>query len=185
MRTPEAVAVLAITAAIALAGTGTAYARSQRDKPAVRNMVSQTRTSSVDAGAIADADRAVTDHLDDPGSAQFSDEFIATNGQNRVAVCGLVNAKNGSGGYTGRRAFYIRLDATSGKANAIDVEIADPDETMPDGFEDVCLKETTDKAAQSQLAKLIVGELFDTLKATAKDASRAAEASERAFEERQ
>ncbi len=44
--------------------------------------------------------RAVGEQLRDPYSAQY--EFVMMNGN---AVCGFVNARNGFGGYTGKRPF--------------------------------------------------------------------------------
>lgn len=51
-----------------------------------------------------EAEKKVRDQLRDPESAQFSDVTTAGNG---LLVCGMVNAKNGMGGYVGRRKFVV------------------------------------------------------------------------------
>ena len=48
---------------------------------------------------------AVKATLNDPESALFTNYRIAR-GQDRVKVCGYVNAKNARGGYVGSRLFY-------------------------------------------------------------------------------
>lgn len=45
----------------------------------------------------------ILSQLKDPGSAQFSDEFVSS----KKALCGRVNAKNGFGAYTGFKPFII------------------------------------------------------------------------------
>jgi len=45
--------------------------------------------------------------LRDPDSAQFQDAFIIGTSKNRT-VCGIVNAKNGFGGYSGYAPFVYR-----------------------------------------------------------------------------
>lgn len=57
------------------------------------------------------AEKAVTAQLKDPDSAKFGDAFVVVTpakespGLEDVAVCGLVNAKNGFGGYTGDQRY--------------------------------------------------------------------------------
>lgn len=51
-----------------------------------------------------EAESQVRDLLRDPESAQFSDFTVAGNG---LLVCGKVNAKNGMGGYVGKRTFIV------------------------------------------------------------------------------
>lgn len=57
--------------------------------------------------------------LKDPDSAKFGGaiaaKIIDNDGQYHIAVCGLVNAKNGYGGYTGNRWFYGHLLPTKNK----------------------------------------------------------------------
>jgi len=48
----------------------------------------------------------VREHLKDPDSARFKDILSATDSKNTETVCGLVNAKNSFGGYTGFVPFY-------------------------------------------------------------------------------
>lgn len=51
-----------------------------------------------------EAKAKVRDLLRDPQSAQFSDVRTTGNG---LLVCGMVNAKNGMGGYVGKRTFVV------------------------------------------------------------------------------
>lgn len=124
----------------------------------------------------------MTDHLTDPDSAKFSDQFVTIKGQSFVAVCGLVNAKNTSGGYAGRAPFYAKLDPTSGKVDALGIEIADVDEMMPDGLNDFCQGDTPDKATQIQFSQFMAGKMLDAMKGMAKDAQKSAADAQSAFD---
>lgn len=55
-----------------------------------------------------EAEGKVRAQLRDPESAQFSEVTSAGNG---MLVCGMVNAKNGMGGYVGRRKFVVWGDS--------------------------------------------------------------------------
>ncbi len=57
------------------------------------------------AETIIAAERAVRRELKDPDSAQFKDVRANYTEEFGVAACGLVNAKNEIGGYTGFRRF--------------------------------------------------------------------------------
>ncbi|GEM71004.1 hypothetical protein SAQ01S_07700 [Sphingomonas aquatilis NBRC 16722] len=66
---------------------------------------------TVDYDLRARMEEAVKGHLKDPESAQFSDVSYYSE---RNLACGMVNAKNSLGGYTGPKAFaYIEGDAYS------------------------------------------------------------------------
>lgn len=65
------------------------------------------------AGADSDIDKAkqsVTAILIDPSSAQFDGIRVIDHEFGRF-VCGLVNARNRMGGYTGRKPFVHKVDA--------------------------------------------------------------------------
>lgn len=53
-----------------------------------------------------EAQDAVKKLLRDPESAQFDNVFVHR-GKDVAAVCGSVNAKNGFGGYTGGKLFFV------------------------------------------------------------------------------
>lgn len=57
---------------------------------------------------------AVRNSLKDPESAKFGDTLVTHNSTTgRIFVCGMVNAKNGYGAYSGKQAFYTQLDLAS------------------------------------------------------------------------
>ena len=58
---------------------------------------------------IAAVHSGVKASLKDPGSAQFSNIQAARGNDGSLAVCGLVNAKNSYGGYTGSQPFIGQL----------------------------------------------------------------------------
>lgn len=64
--------------------------------------------------AIADARLAVAGMLRDPGSARFQDVRIVESGM----VCGMVNARNGFGGYAGPTGFMF--DPATGETTLAD-----------------------------------------------------------------
>ena len=51
-------------------------------------------------------------HLRDPESARFAFLFTTPHGAS-VGVCGTVNSKNGYGGYTGEKPFYVEFSGGS------------------------------------------------------------------------
>ncbi|MGD0563091.1 MAG: hypothetical protein ABSA66_08370 [Roseiarcus sp.] len=54
-------------------------------------------------------ERAVRGNLRDPDSAQFSGMRSARLPNGEVAVCGIVNAKNGFGGYGGDELYFAKI----------------------------------------------------------------------------
>jgi TPR repeat protein len=74
------------------------------------------------SGIIARAKASVLKTLRDPGSAQFSDVVAHKNGSDAI-VCGFVNAKNGYGGYTGRKAFIYTDEMPAAFMNKYDDQI--------------------------------------------------------------
>lgn len=54
---------------------------------------------------IAQVEQGVRDALKDPDSAKFSSLTGSVSETGTVAACGLVNAKNSFGGYTGKAPF--------------------------------------------------------------------------------
>lgn len=57
-------------------------------------------------GYAAFTQKVVQDHLKDPESAQFA-QVIAYRSGKKLTICGLVNARNGFGGYGGPKPFII------------------------------------------------------------------------------
>lgn len=66
------------------------------------------------AEAVEEAKRAVAAKMKDPESARFADvaHRVSPNarGEPTDVVCGMVNAKNSFGGYTGARPFVYMVD---------------------------------------------------------------------------
>lgn len=60
-------------------------------------------TESQERVAIDEAREQVRAHLRDPDSAKFGGAMVGPRG----VVCGLVNAKNGFGGYTGMQPYFV------------------------------------------------------------------------------
>lgn len=60
-------------------------------------------TESQERVAIDEAKERVRAHLRDPDSAKFGGAMIGPRG----VVCGVVNAKNGFGGYTGMQPYFV------------------------------------------------------------------------------
>lgn len=54
-------------------------------------------------------ERAVKETLKDPDSAKFGEIRAGKSRTGSINICGLVNAKNGFGGYTGMQAFMATL----------------------------------------------------------------------------
>lgn len=65
------------------------------------------------------AKAAMRDRLKDPESARFEDLIVARFSGAPV-VCGHVNAKNGFGGYTGKKAFLVINGAAIGEDDVSD-----------------------------------------------------------------
>lgn len=58
---------------------------------------------------IAEIQDAVRRELKDPASATFGFMTAGKNAQGRLMVCGLVNARNSFGGYTGMQPFQASI----------------------------------------------------------------------------
>jgi hypothetical protein len=56
---------------------------------------------------------AVKARLKDPNSAMFSAVVVGTLSDGTTRACGLVNAKNGMGGYSGKQAFMVQLEGAN------------------------------------------------------------------------
>lgn len=62
------------------------------------------------------AKRAIGEHLKDPDSAKYSSVVVGLKSEDGVRViCGLVNAKNSYGGYSGDTWFYAALAGANKK----------------------------------------------------------------------
>lgn len=68
--------------------------------------------AKVNGSVLDDAHAAVQARLRNPGSAQFQYGFIIGTGNNRT-VCGIVNAKNDFGGYSGYAPFVYHEPSKS------------------------------------------------------------------------
>lgn len=55
----------------------------------------------------------ISDELSDPWSAEFKGLSASQDAQGRTYFCGLVNAKNRSGGYAGWTPFFVMADTIS------------------------------------------------------------------------
>ncbi|WP_288199052.1 hypothetical protein [uncultured Pleomorphomonas sp.] len=66
------------------------------------------------ADELALVEGAIKDRLLDPDSAKFKSPLAAYSKDGFVVVCGLVNAKNGYGGYAGFAPYYGYLLRNSG-----------------------------------------------------------------------
>src|SRR6476620_3671488 len=69
-------------------------------------------SAKVNGSVLDDAHAAVQARLRNPGSAQFQYGFIIGTGTNRT-VCGIVNAKNDFGGYSGYAPFVYHEPSKS------------------------------------------------------------------------
>ena len=69
-------------------------------------------SAKVNGSVLDDAHAAVQARLRNPGSAQFQQGFIIGTGNNRT-VCGIVNAKNDFGGYSGYAPFVYHEPSKS------------------------------------------------------------------------
>lgn len=68
------------------------------------------------------AEDAIRATLKDPQSAQFERMRAGSAADGATLVCGFVNAKNGFGGYTGRKLFAVRVSGSSATVEAFAVE---------------------------------------------------------------
>jgi hypothetical protein len=102
---------LMLVAVVAIHLSGCAQTRPQ-PKPA--EYVPAPKRNLSPANAIAEAKSTITSRLKDPESARFSDVSYKTSpnarGEPTDVVCGMVNAKNSYGGYTGAKPFVYFVD---------------------------------------------------------------------------
>ncbi|TDB44104.1 MULTISPECIES: hypothetical protein [Photorhabdus] len=83
-------------------------------------LVMLTGCSPTEGDAISKAKQSVQDNLKDPNSAEFSDvifypDAIHADDVIQGYVCGLVNAKNSLGGYSGNKRFAVRVSLGRGR----------------------------------------------------------------------
>ena len=81
----------------------------ERPKPSEKATVRKIELSKEQKKAV---EQAVTRKLKDPGSAKFRNLVASASTTGATAVCGLVNAKDSTGGYVGERAFMGSFDAS-------------------------------------------------------------------------
>lgn len=71
--------------------------------------------AAIDASLKLKTEEAVRSRLKDPRSAEFADirvhRYVNLKGNSDWAICGMVNAKNSFGGYTGMTPFVYLPDA--------------------------------------------------------------------------
>jgi hypothetical protein len=73
-----------------------------------------TEPARISASDVSRVQDLVKSKLRDPGSATFSNisaqNRILSDGKTQTIICGLVNSKNGFGGYAGASAFSVFQD---------------------------------------------------------------------------
>lgn len=94
-------AVIVAMAAVVISLAVWPFLERRREQEALTRAV-----AAQDEAAIPDAVAVVKAGLKDPGSAQFS-ELRVVGAEMQQRVCGLVNAKNSYGGYTGNQRFLV------------------------------------------------------------------------------
>lgn len=100
-----------VAAALALAGCVSAPVDGPKPPPASQKASKPARAKPLpmrlEGYQHAAIENAVKGHLKDPYSAVFSSMMaFRDQGSRAVHVCGIVNAKNSFGGYTGGKSFY-------------------------------------------------------------------------------
>jgi hypothetical protein len=73
---------------------------------------------NLDKATMAEIQSGVKRGLKDPMSAMFGEMYASTGSDGSLHVCGLVNAKNSFGGYTGDKIFYGLLLYEKGKPSS-------------------------------------------------------------------
>ncbi|MFG6645565.1 hypothetical protein ACGYK8_18560 [Sulfitobacter sp. 1A09149] len=96
------------------------------------NEVTPGARYSMSEAELARFDMVVARGLRDPGSAMLRDVIAVKGDDGQISVCGLVNAKNGYGGYSGDLPFMAFL-----KRNGDLFSIGD-DEIMYGAIETIC-----------------------------------------------
>lgn len=81
---------------------------------------------STDQKTIKKVKNAIGEQLKSPDSAKFSDIYIvrwkgvtSDAGYGNLAVCGVVNAKNSFGAYTGNNRFVVELSDNNGEKEPV------------------------------------------------------------------
>lgn len=69
--------------------------------------LSMTKDERARGDAVRQAEAAVSATLKDPDSAKFSDVEAHPHPDGKITVCGVVNARNGFGGYAGPSHFVV------------------------------------------------------------------------------
>jgi hypothetical protein len=76
--------------------------------------IASTEPTRISASEVSRVQDIVKSRLRDPGSATFSNisaqNRVLTDGKTQTIICGLVNSKNGFGGYAGATAFSVFKD---------------------------------------------------------------------------
>jgi hypothetical protein len=91
-----------------------------------------------------DAERLLRQRVKDPGSMVIRSSFAVAAPDGSIAICGIVDAKNSFGGYTGGVRFVSQSLALSGSFTHIGLQLEDAAETRAarqvnrlSGFEEV------------------------------------------------
>jgi hypothetical protein len=102
-------------AALVLAGCQTTAAQAPAPSAASSDPIEKGSPVSLTAAQNAAVKAGVRKSLKDPDSARFDDGFKAVkDSKGVVSVCGMVNAKNSYGGYTGSKPFVGVLVSSGG-----------------------------------------------------------------------
>jgi hypothetical protein len=110
----------------------TACAVPARDPaPAIVSEVTLTPAQS------AALEARIREKLKDPGSAQFGKRIAGRNELGSIVVCGLVNARNSFGGYTGMGPYLAAISP----AGMISVELISSDDFSIRYIGDLCAKQ--------------------------------------------
>lgn len=75
--------------------------------------------TSADPYVVEVARQGIGMQLKDPYSAQFSQDRMYALSNGDYVICGLVNAKNSFGAYTGYSPYYVRMNAQMQIAKAL------------------------------------------------------------------
>lgn len=91
-----------------------------------------------------DAERLLRQRMKDPGSMVIKSSFIVRRPDGLISVCGVVDAKNSFGAYTGGVRFVSQSVSTSGSFTHVGLQVEDEAETRQarsvkqlSGFEEV------------------------------------------------
>jgi hypothetical protein len=96
---------------VALAGCQTA---ANPDPVSVAGPYTPTTLTSTQVSAVKNS---VSAKLREPGTAKFGEIAGALDAAGNLHVCGMVNAKNGFGGFTGMSPFGVEFGSSAPKVN--------------------------------------------------------------------